>query len=159
MRDGIRALTERDRGWVEALLVERWGSPQVVSRGRLHEPVALPGFVAFRDGRRVGLLTYSIEGQECEIVTINSLLERCGVGTNLIDAVQRVALEAGCTRLWLITTNDNLEALRFYQRRGFLLVAVHRNAIDDSRKLKPEISTVGLHGIPLRDEIELEIPL
>ena len=101
MTNRIRAVTEQDRHWVEALLVERWGSPQVVSRGRLHEPVALPGFVAFRDGRRVGLLTYSIEGQECEIVTINSLVERCGVGTDLIDAVQRVGLETGCRRLWL----------------------------------------------------------
>jgi ribosomal protein S18 acetylase RimI-like enzyme len=159
VKDGVRALTEQDRSWVEAQIVERWGSPFVVSRGRLHEPVALPGFVAVRDGHRVGLLTYAIEGRACEIVTIHSLEEQRGIGADLIEAVRRVASEAGCTRLWLITTNDNLEALRFYQRRGFVLAAVHRNAIDDSRRLKPEIGTLGLHGIPIRDEIEVEMPL
>jgi ribosomal protein S18 acetylase RimI-like enzyme len=80
-----------------------------------------------------------------------------GVGTALIEAVQRLAASRGCARLWLITTNDNLDALRFYQRRGFQLVAVHRGAVDDSRRrLKPEITVTGAYGIPLRDEIELE---
>jgi GNAT superfamily N-acetyltransferase len=77
----------------------------------------------------------------------------------LIDAVRQEAQRAGCKRLWLITTNDNLTALRFYQRRGFVLVAVHRNAVELSRKLKPQIPLIGEHGIPIRDEIELEMPL
>jgi ribosomal protein S18 acetylase RimI-like enzyme len=73
--------------------------------------------------------------------------------------VSNAAKTQGCHRLWLITTNDNTHALRFYQRRGFRIVAIHVGAIDESRRLKPEISAVGLDGIPIRDEIELEIAL
>ena len=74
----------------------------------------------------------------------------------MIEAVRLLARRQGCTRLWVITTNDNVDALRFYQRRGFRLVRVHRGAVDRSRaSLKPEIPPVGAYGIPLRDEIDL----
>jgi ribosomal protein S18 acetylase RimI-like enzyme len=80
-----------------------------------------------------------------------------GVGSALLQLVDQVATEQGCRRLWLITTNDNVDALRFYQRRGFRLAALHRGAVDDCRaRLKPEIPTVGDYGIPLRDELELD---
>ena len=78
----------------------------------------------------------------------------------LIAAVKDIAGRAGCTRLWVITTNDNVDALRFYQRRGFTLAALHAGAVDESRaRLKPEIPVFGDHGIPLRDELELEQPV
>jgi GNAT superfamily N-acetyltransferase len=107
----------------------------------------------------VGLVTYNIEGESCEVVTIDSIRPSSGVGTALIEAVRDIAIKSRCERLWLITTNDNLNALRFYQKWGFVLVAVHRNALDVSRKLKPEIPLIGDDGIPLRDEIELEMML
>ncbi len=119
----------------------------------------LPGFVALYKGEKVGLVTYNIVDESCEIVTLNSTHLSSGVGTALIEAVRDIAQKSGCKRLWLITTNDNMNALRFYQKRGFVLVAVHRNALEVSRKLKPEISMIGNDGIPLRDEIELEMML
>jgi len=112
-----------------------------------------------REGRPIGLVTYRIDGDECEITTLNSLVEGIGIGSALVAAIKDAAVSAECKRLWLITTNDNLPALRFYQKRGFLLVAVHRNALQQSRRLKPEIPLVGRDGIPLRDEIELEMLL
>ena len=156
----IRALNDGDREWVARLLTEHWASPRIVSRGRVCDGDRLPGFAAVRDGRPIGLATYRIDGGDCEIVTLNSLAERQGVGSALIDAVKDAARQAGCRRLWLITTNDNVSALRFYQKRGFVLVAVHRGALEEARRrLKPEIPLVGLDGIPLRDEIELEMVL
>ncbi len=125
----------------------------------VYHPQDLPGFVAIQEGEKVGLVTYNIEGESCEVVTINSTQPSSGVGTALIEAVRDIAIKSRCKRLWLITTNDNLNALRFYQKRGFVLVAVHRNALDVSRKLKPEIPLIGDDGIPLRDEIELEMML
>ena len=125
----------------------------------VYHPQDLPGFVAIQEGEKVGLVTYNIEGESCEVVTINSTRPSSGVGTALIEAVRDIAIKSRCKRLWLITTNDNLNALRFYQKRGFVLVAVHRNALDASRKLKPEIPLIGDDGIPLRDEIELEMVL
>jgi GNAT superfamily N-acetyltransferase len=102
------------------------------------------------------LITYRVEGDAGEIITLNSLVEGRGIGTALVQAVHQTAVQAGCRCLWLITTNDNLAALRFWQKRGFSLVRVHRNAMTDSRRLKPEIPLTGEHGIPIRDEIELE---
>jgi GNAT superfamily N-acetyltransferase len=154
----VRPLGAGDREWVRRTLAELWGE-LVVSRGRVHEPAALPGFVAERRGKPVGLLTYRIEGGDCEVVTVDAFPQGAGAGTALLDAVARAARTAGCRRLWLITTNDNLRALRFYQRRGFRLVALHRGALDRSRELKPSIPDIGMDGIPLRDELELELKL
>ena len=140
-------------------MLEHWGSNRVVSRGVIYYPQNLPGFVALLNGEKVGLATYNIVNESCEIVTIDSMHPSTGVGTTLIESVKDVAIRSGCKRLWLITTNDNTNALRFYQKRGFVLVAVHRNALDQSRKLKPEIPSIGNDGIPLRDEIELEMML
>ena len=154
-----RPLIEGDREWAVRLIEKRWGSRMIVTRGRLHDAGELPAFVATRAGEPAGLATYRIDGDECELVSLDSLVEGVGVGSALIAAVQEVAMAAGCRRLWLIATNDNMAALRFYQRRGFVLVGVHRNALEESRRLKPEIPLIGIDGIPLRDEIELEMTI
>lgn len=131
----------------------------MVTRGRLFDLTTLPGFVALAGERPVGLLTYHISDGGCEVTSLNSGYPGGGVGSALIEAARETAEKAGCWRLWLITTNDNLHALRFYQRRGFTLVAVHQDSLREARRLKPEIPFIGLDGIPLRDEIELEIRL
>ncbi len=155
----VRQLNEEYRDWATHLVEEYWGSSKIVSRGRIHRVENLSGFVAVQQDKPVGLTTYQIHGGECEIVSLNSLMERTGVGSALLDAARSAAVSAKCKRLWLVTTNDNTPALRFYQKRGFQLVAVHRNAIERSRQLKPEIPIVGMDGIALRDEIELEMLL
>jgi N-acetylglutamate synthase-like GNAT family acetyltransferase len=153
----IRELNKNDKDWVIELLTEHWGSARVVSRGRVHQADALPGFVAIHGCKPAGLITYNIEGKECEITTMNSIVEKMGIGTALIDAMKAVAGEKGCKRLWLITTNDNTHALRFYQKYGFKISAINVNAIEQSRKIKPEIPLTGNDDIPIRDEIELEM--
>jgi ribosomal protein S18 acetylase RimI-like enzyme len=155
----IRPLAGSDREWVRLFSIEHWGDETVVAHGQVIRPHELPGFAAFDGEQCIGLLTYWIDGQSCEIVTINSLRASLGIGSALIAEVTATARAAGCRRLYLITTNDNLNALRFYQKRGFVLVAMHRNALDHSRALKPSIPLIGFDGIPLRDEIELEMLL
>jgi GNAT superfamily N-acetyltransferase len=159
LRYKIRPLDRDDRDWVAALIEKEWASTKIVFRGKIHFADELPGFAAVAGNKPVGLITYRIEGKECEIITLNSLHERIGIASALVEAVKRVALDSGCKRLWTITTNDNVDALRFYQKRGFELVAIHRNALEHSRKLKPEIPLTGKNGVPLRDEIELEMLL
>lgn len=155
----VQGLEPDDAPWVEDFIIQRWGSAEVVAHGVVYHPQHLPGFVALLDGQRAGLITFHIQGTACEIVTLDSTRPGQGVGKALLAAVKRAAREAGCRQLWLITTNDNLNALRFYQRRGFTLVAVHPNAVAESRRLKPEIPLIGEYGIPIRDEIELEMEL
>jgi GNAT superfamily N-acetyltransferase len=141
------------------LLEEHWHGPRIVTRGRVHQADRLPGFVAEERRQPVGLVTYHIEQSQCEVVSLNSLREGMGIGSALLEAVEKTARSANCRRMWLITTNDNLAALRFYQKRGWRLVAVHRDALEESRRLKPEIPRVGTNGIPLRDELELALAL
>jgi ribosomal protein S18 acetylase RimI-like enzyme len=155
----IRPICDDDRARVANLIAQQWGAEIVVGHGAVYRPRELPGFVAIDDGTMVGLVTYHIDDAACEIVTLNSVKPGIGIGTALIDAIKRIARQANCTRLWLVTTNDNIDALRFYQKRGFALGAVRRNAVEQSRKIKPQIPLIGEHGIPLRDEIELEMEL
>ena len=116
----------------------------------------LPGFIAEDGIEKIGLITYNIEGDDCEITTLNSFIEQSGVGTALIERVKQAAKEENCKRVWLITTNDNIHALRFYQRREFTIKALYPNAMEESRKLKPGIPMLGNDDIPIRDEIEFE---
>lgn len=152
-----REVRESDRGWIEDLMTRSWASSFVVTRRNLFDTRKLPGIVAEVDGKPVGIVTYTINGQDCQLVTLNSMMEGKGIGTELIERVKKIARENGCHRVWLITTNDNTKALRFYQKRGLTIRALYPNAIEQSRKLKPQLPMTGLDGIPIRDEIELEI--
>ncbi len=126
------------------------------SRGVAHRVSDWPALVAEIGGAPCGLLAYRPAPPECAILVIDAEPRHQGIGSALIAAVVEAAKTAGCARLWLVTTNDNVDALRFYQRRGFALAAVHRGQIDEARKHKPSIPRDGRYGIPIRDEIELE---
>jgi len=155
----IRLLTPADRDWVRRKIIETWGAETVVVHQTVYHPAELPGFIAEAEGEIAGLLTYQLEGEACEIVTLDAWRTGLGVGTALIETVRQAAGREKCRRLWLVTTNDNLPALRFYQKRGFVIATVHLNAIEKDRRLKPEIPLTGMDGIPIRDEIELEMML
>jgi len=155
----IRNNTRDDAGWIRDFL-KPGGAEFIISRGRKLFPAELPGFHAIdHKGKKVGLATYEIVGDQCELVTIDALVRHCGIGTELLTKVREAAKNAGCRRLWLITTNDNIEAIRFYQRRGMYFATVHVNALEHSRTMKPSIPTVGFFNIPIRDEVEFEMIL
>lgn len=152
----LRSLGDGDRGWVRAMTIEWFGAETIVSRGHLYRPAELPGFIAWEGDRRLGVAAYRLANRECELVMLAALRRWEGIGSHLLAAVEDLARQAACRRLWLITTNDNVDALRFYQRRGFRLAAVHVDALRESRRLKPSLPEKGEYGIPLRDELELE---
>lgn len=129
----------------------------VVARGgELVDARERPAVVAYDGEVVVGVLAYDIVGDACEVLCLYVDGQWSGVGTALLGAAARIATAAGCRRFWVVTTNDNVDALRFYQRRGFRLSAVRPGAIDDARRrLKPAIPPAGAYGIPIRDEIEL----
>ena len=156
----VHELTSGDAHWARAFLETVAGSARMVSRGRLHQCDRLPGFYAEEAGVRTALLTYRLDAGEMEVVALYAAERGRGYGTTLLAAAAARAREHGCRRLWLVTTNDNAPALRFYERRGMRRVAVHSGAVDQARRdLKPEIPRLGMGGVPIRDEIELEIDL
>jgi GNAT superfamily N-acetyltransferase len=151
----IRSMGADDR----ARVVAHWG-PVVARRGEAIAIDGLPGFVAWIGAERASLLTYAVRGDECEVVTLESPLEGRGGGTAVMNAARDAAVQAGCRRLWLITTNDNVHALGFYQRWGMDLCAFRHGAVDESRRrLKPEIPPRAANGIPISHELELELLL
>jgi ribosomal protein S18 acetylase RimI-like enzyme len=155
----VRSLNDEDRPWAVRVETESWGTPVVARLGELVDPTGLPGFVAVLDGRRAGLLTYAVRGDECEVVTIRSLREGRGVGRALLDAVRDAATDAGCVRLWLVTTNNNVRAFALYQRWGMEIVAFHRNAVSAARRLKPSIPERDANGVRIAHEFEFELLL
>jgi len=156
----LRPIGPSDAEWLTAFMTERWGAPVVAGGGRAHRADRLPGVVAERaDGTVAGVVTWLIEGDACELVTIDAVSEGEGIGTALLEAACAAAAAAGCRRVHLITTNDNLRALGFYQRRGFVLRELRAGAITEARRRKPEIPAVAGNGIPIRDELVLERPL
>jgi GNAT superfamily N-acetyltransferase len=155
-----RSLTMDDKEWVRRFTIENWGADMIVAHKARYWPAECRGFAAFDQNRVVGLLTYVMDALACEIITINSLEEGIGIGSELIDLVWNEALKAGCKRLYLVTTNNNMKALRFYQKRGFHLCALHVGSVDEARKIKPEIPLMDTtEGIEIHDELELEIIL
>jgi ribosomal protein S18 acetylase RimI-like enzyme len=152
----VRPDREEDRDWIRHLIQDRWADEFVVGHGVVSRPAELDGFVAVEGPDVVGLATYQIEGDACEIVTIDVLVEGRGVGSTLVEAVHERAHRAGCARLWLVTTNDNERAQAFYEKLGFRVVAVREGAVDEARKLKPAIPLIGAGGVPITDELELE---
>ena len=153
---GLRRLAPADLPRLQRFWIEHWAGDEMIVHGEVFRPEQLQGFVT-EDWD--GVVTYCIRGGECEIISLDSLGEGQGIGTALVKAVIAEARKGGCSRVVLSTTNDNLRALGFYQRRGFALVQVRSGAVDKSRKLKPGIPTTGMDGIPLRDEIELALKL
>ena len=159
MNFSIRPITKSDRTWVLET-IRGWGADFIVSRGHKIFAADLPGFVAEDDdGTRVGLLTYEIIGDQCQVATLDAFTKFSGIGTELMKHAVETARQENCKRLWLITTNDNLDAIRFYQKRGMTIAAIHVGAIAHSRTLKPSIPEIGYYGIPVRDEIEFEMGL
>ncbi|WP_088035057.1 GNAT family N-acetyltransferase [Evansella clarkii] len=132
-----------------------WGSPEMVISSGVYDCSVLDGFAVVKEEEITGLITYIIKDNECEIISLDSVAEGRGIGTSLVQEVEKLAVEKKCELIKLITTNDNLHALKFYQKRGYFLSKIMNNAVEEARKIKPEIPFIGNNGIPIRDEIEL----
>ena len=155
----IRRLTSDDLPRLRQFWKENWGGEFVVAHGMIYYPDTLDGFIAVDGNEWAGEITYAFSGNDCEIVSLDSLQEGHGIGTMLIQVAVDEARQRNSNRIFVITTNDNLNALGFYQKRSFHLVKINRDAMIETRKLKPNIPLIGANNIPLRDEIELEMML
>ncbi|MEN2466005.1 GNAT family N-acetyltransferase [Ornithinibacillus sp. JPR2-1] len=150
------AVAELPKSRIIDFFQQHWGSPEMVISSGVYDCSTLDGVAALNEAdTMIGLITYIIKDHECEIISLDSTEEGRGIGTALVQEVEKLAMEKNCKLIKLITTNDNLLALRFYQKRGFTLSKILPNAVEKARKLKPEIPLIGNEGIPIRDEIEL----
>ena len=155
----IRPVSTADKNWIRKRIIQTWRAEIIVVHGRIFTPSTLPGFIAEISGKPVGLLTYEIAESACEIVTLESWANKRGIGSALINAVKEVATQNSCRKMWVVTTNDNTTALRFYQKLGFTIACIRIDEVYKARSMKPQIPLVGLDGITIRDEIELEMKI
>jgi ribosomal protein S18 acetylase RimI-like enzyme len=153
----IRPIT--DRAFLEELLRLRWSDGALILRGKIIHPKDVDALAAYHDGRLAGVATWRLEGPILYLATLNNISEQRGVGVALLDAMMELGRRKGSALMRVIVTNDNLNALGFYQRRGFRMIALHPGAVDTIRTLMPNVPTMGANRIPMRDEIELEIDL
>ena len=155
----IKPIDQADRKQIDAFIIQKWYTMQMVVHGETFDLGSADGFYTCDGDEITGLVTFSVRGKEMEILSLDSLHEHRGIGTMLLNAAIEKARNLDLKRIMLITTNDNLSALRFYQKRGFDMIRLHRNALEQARRIKPEIPLTGTDGIPLRHEIELELIL
>lgn len=152
----IERITNDTRELVNQFFIDNWYSTDMSIRGEIIDGTKLDGFLLQEDNTIVGLITYTFFGDICEIVSFDSKRENIGIGSALLRELEEVARGNSCNKMRLITTNDNMRALQFYQKRGYCLTKLYPNAMDEVRKVKPDVPLLGDNDIPLRDEIELE---
>ena len=152
----LKAVTDAEREQVKQLITRDWGAPEIVVNGQVYTPHTLHSMFALIDDSMAGLITWKITDSECEIVSLNAYHRGAGVGSALLAAVEELAAAQGCRTCSLVTTNDNLHAIRFYQSRGYRVMEIRKNAVNRAREIKPSIPLVAENGIPIRDEVILK---
>lgn len=152
-------INTENRQEINDFIRKEWYTTEIIVRGEAVDMTTIDGIIVYDQLEIIGLATYRIDHGELEIMSLNSVRENRGTGTELLKHIHEIAREKNCIKIKLITTNDNINAIRFYQKRGFDLVQLYHNALEVSRKLKPSIPELGEHGIPLRHELEFELIL
>ena len=153
------SITNHNRQQINAFISQRWFSTQMIILGEIVDMTRVEGIVAMDGDEIMGLITYRIFDKVCEITSLDSLREGQGIGTALLEQVIAIARAKTCQKVSVVTTNDNIHAIGFYQKRGFDLVKLHHNSIKQARTLKPEIPLTGQNGIPIRHELQFELNL
>ncbi|MEB7066448.1 GNAT family N-acetyltransferase [Mammaliicoccus sciuri] len=138
------------------LFIDNWGDDEMVVSSGTYQLSDLPGFVAYDETEIIGVITYIIRNDQIEIISLDSFRENVGIGSQLLKKLEEISEEKEITNISVITTNDNLNALKFYQKRGYSIAKVIPNAVEKARKQKPSIPQFAENGIPIRDEIVLE---
>ena len=148
----IRPLAAADESAADEFLSEALGGRHQARLGEMHDVLVHPGFGAWSGGALVGVVTYT-DRSELAAVAVDVGHRGRGIGAQLVEAVVDALRAAGHHTVWLVTTNDNLDAMRLYQRHGFRLTELHRGGVDEARAVKPQIPLVGDHGIEMHDEL------
>lgn len=151
----IIELTAAHRNWVREFITAHWGAPEIVVHDERFLPETLPGCLAIIAGVPVGLITWNITADTCEIISLDSLQPHRGIGSILLRTAEDAARSAGCHCCTLVTTNDNILAQRYYTNRGYQVSHIDRGAVNRARGLKPSIPFANAEGVLVTDEITL----
>jgi len=151
----VRPATEEHYPRLEQLALRLWGETLVECFGRAYDVLKLPAFVAQAGEEVAGFLSHSVEDDRMNLVMLNVVPEHQGRGLAkaLLGAAVAESQKLGLTSLEVATSNDDLPALDFYQRAGFVITEVVPGLLVEHHGGVEE----GFAGIPVRDEIRLEL--
>ena len=153
----IRPATSADQARIATLSNYFRGEDEVESFGRSYQVDELPAYVACDEDDIVGVASYASDGDETNLVVLNVLPQWQGRGAarDLIAAVTKAMQVEGVKRIILSTTNDDLPALGLYQRLGFAITNVDVGKMVEHHGGEE----LGFAGIPVRDEVQMEVNL
>ncbi|WP_274309961.1 GNAT family N-acetyltransferase [Solibacillus daqui] len=151
----IKPITIHNRKRVHQFFKEHWGSTQMIISSGIYNCDQLDGYIYEKDEKILGLLTYVFHEDVLEVISLDSVIEGQGIGSKLMQEVELLAKHKGMLKITLLTTNDNINALKFYQKKGYRIVKVIPNAVAKACMIKPSIPLIGYEAIPLHDELEL----
>lgn len=150
----FRFIPKADTPEICSFFAEHWGDTFMVTQGKTHHLSELSAIVAEEGRQLAGLVTFTVTPEHCEVVSLDAVVPGQGIGTALLNQCLSQLLPHS-NPIVLFTTNDNLNALNFYMKRGFRLHRVHHGAVALARKIKPSIPLLSEQGLPVEDEIEL----
>ena len=129
----------------------------VVSPNAAYRPEDVQGLVLLTAGGELAAIaTWAPTRLGVEITTLDAIIEGHDYDAELLDAVELFLGQRGVRCATIVTSNDNLSAFQLYARRGYRLVAIHRDAMEHVRKIQPGLPTIGKDGIPVCDMWEFE---
>jgi len=152
----LREIKSTDQEWIKKISLDLWNSVKIVSQHKIYYTDKLSGILALYQDTRAGLLLYSIDQPTLNIISLNTLFENIGIGSKLIERIEKIGIKKKLKKVRVTTTNDNIDALRFYQAKGFQIIKVNVDIMNKYRKLKPELPKLGFYNIEIRDEFVLE---
>jgi len=150
----VREATDADRVAARELFARDFGRTKIVAYGAVMDIDQMPALVAVRYADPSGALAYRLHGDALHIVALatDPMWQRSGVGGHLVAEAELIARRLNLRRLVVSTTNDNLPALYFYQRRGYRMT----DFVPSSIIMHTGQEVAGFAGIPVRDEVRLE---
>lgn len=153
----FQEINNKNRLEANNFLIKNWGSIKMAIHNEIVDMSNLDGFIAVMNEDIIGLLSYADKSDFYEIVSLNSEIKNNGIGTYLLNLLIAKARKNTYRYISVFTTNDNINAIRFYQMKGFKFQCLYKDAVKGSRKLKPDIPIIGKNGIFINDEIEFKL--
>lgn len=149
----VREASSADRRQIEEICDRAWGETDVDVYGRTFDVLSCENLIGETDGALAGLISLAVSCGDLAIVmySVYPQFQGCGIGSALLEAAYRRALEKSLPALRAAVSNDDLPLLYFYQRHGFSFAEIAKGLLAD----KLGYAGVGFAGIPIRDEIRL----
>lgn len=113
------------------------------------EAGAVIGHLQLTDGEEIGDI-------ELKSLAVAEDRQGRGVGRALVERAIRECRADGFRRLLVATAAADIDNLRFYQKRGFRMLAVERDAFTPAEGYPDGLM---VDGIPLRDRVWLSLDL